>query len=259
MAQLWSWSNLTTSQTAMRRYQRKLQQVPHIHLHSAAKGGAGRRSAVTKDQSLCACSRLQPSQEQSERSQTRLFQAQQQRNPSEDKYIKGTLSFFLFFHYITTILNSSCWRIWRLFAIICFPHCGFQHRTRPKVFYFQIVIYLCIRSSSSQLVWKSCYLELDPLLPWLVVVLVVVWRYVTGATPDSAKTQTVTASRHRRKFQYHIWLRTRTLELKTNLREVWSWIITEKAPTRAFSWLKEATTAFTFKTLHTKQALTHGK
>ena len=45
--------------------------------------------------------------------------------------------------------------------IICrylLSHCGFQHRTRPKVFYFQIVIYLCIRSS--QLVWKSCYLEL---------------------------------------------------------------------------------------------------
>ena len=28
------------------------------------------------------------------------------------------------------------------------------------------------------------------------------------------------------------------LELQTNLREVWSWIITKKAPTRAFSWLK---------------------
>ena len=35
--------------------------------------------------------------------------------------------------------------------------------------------------------------------------------------------------------------------------------ITEKAPTRAFSWLKAATTAFTFKTLsrhYAKQALT---
>ena len=34
--------------------------------------------------------------------------------------------------------------------------------------------------------------------------------------------------------------------------------ITEKAPTRAFSWLKAATTAFTFKTLlrhYAKQAL----
>ena len=30
---------------------------------------------------------------------------------------------------------------------------------------------------------------------------------------------------------------------------VWSFRITEKAPTRAFSWLKAATTAFTFKTL----------
>ena len=35
--------------------------------------------------------------------------------------------------------------------------------------------------------------------------------------------------------------------------------ITEKAPTRAFSWLKAATTAFTFKTVlghYAKQALT---
>ena len=39
--------------------------------------------------------------------------------------------------------------------------------------------------------------------------------------------------------------------------------ITEKAPTRAFFWLKAATTAFTFKTLlrhyTAKRALTHGK
>ena len=36
-------------------------------------------------------------------------------------------------------------------------------------------------------------------------------------------------------------------------------VITEKAPTRAFSWLKAATTAFTFKTIlrhYAKQALT---
>ena len=36
-------------------------------------------------------------------------------------------------------------------------------------------------------------------------------------------------------------------------------VITEKAPTRAFSWLKAATTAFTFKTLlrhYAKQVLT---
>ena len=39
-------------------------------------------------------------------------------------------------------------------------------------------------------------------------------------------------------------------------------VITEKAPTRAFTWLKAATTAFTFKTLlrhYAKQELTHGK
>ena len=36
-------------------------------------------------------------------------------------------------------------------------------------------------------------------------------------------------------------------------------VITEKAPTRAFSWVKAATTAFTFKTLlrhYAKRALT---
>ena len=43
---------------------------------------------------------------------------------------------------------------------------------------------------------------------------------------------------------------------KSSIRRV---VITEKAPTRAFSWLKAATTAFTFKTLlrhFAKQALT---
>ena len=53
-------------------------------------------------------------------------------------------------------------------------------------------------------------------------------------------------------------------------QEAWIWssaskssirrfVITEKAPTRAFSWLKAATNAFTFKTLlrhYAKQALT---
>ena len=47
------------------------------------------------------------------------------------------------------------------------------------------------------------------------------------------------------------------LELQTMARE--DFTITEKAPTRAFSWLKVATTAFTFKTLlrhFAKQTLT---
>ena len=45
------------------------------------------------------------------------------------------------------------------------------------------------------------------------------------------------------------------IQLQTSRR----FVITEKAPTRAFSWLKAATTAFTFKTLlrhYAKQALT---
>ena len=44
--------------------------------------------------------------------------------------------------------------------------------------------------------------------------------------------------------------------LKSSIRR---FVITEKAPTRAFSWLKAATTAFTFKTLlrrYAKWALT---
>ena len=43
---------------------------------------------------------------------------------------------------------------------------------------------------------------------------------------------------------------------KSSIRRL---VITENAPTRAFSWLKAATTAFTFKTLlrhYAKQALT---
>ena len=42
-------------------------------------------------------------------------------------------------------------------------------------------------------------------------------------------------------------------------RSIQRFVILEKAPTRAFSWLKAATTAFTFKTLlrhYAKQALT---
>ena len=47
------------------------------------------------------------------------------------------------------------------------------------------------------------------------------------------------------------------LELETKV--IRRFVFTEKAPTRAFSWLKAATTAFTFKTLlrhYAKQALT---
>ena len=49
---------------------------------------------------------------------------------------------------------------------------------------------------------------------------------------------------------------TGTRASKSSIRR---FVITEKAPTKAFSWLKAATTAFTFKTLlrhYAKQALT---
>ena len=45
-------------------------------------------------------------------------------------------------------------------------------------------------------------------------------------------------------------------------RSIRSFVITEKDPTRAFSWLKAATTAFTFKTLfihYAKRVLTQSK
>ena len=44
------------------------------------------------------------------------------------------------------------------------------------------------------------------------------------------------------------------LEIQT--KAIRRFVITEKAPTRAFSWLKAATTAFTFKTQYAKKALT---
>ena len=50
-----------------------------------------------------------------------------------------------------------------------------------------------------------------------------------------------------------------TVAISASNRSIRRFIITEKAPTRAFSWLKAATTAFTFKTLlrhYAKQALT---
>ena len=39
------------------------------------------------------------------------------------------------------------------------------------------------------------------------------------------------------------------VETIASKRSIRRFVITEKAPTRAFSWLKAATTAFTFKTL----------
>ena len=45
-----------------------------------------------------------------------------------------------------------------------------------------------------------------------------------------------------------VWAGSR-VELQMNLREDWSFTITENAPTRAFSWLKVPSSAFTFKTL----------
>ena len=50
-----------------------------------------------------------------------------------------------------------------------------------------------------------------------------------------------------------------SLVSSTSKSSIRRFVLTEKAPTRAFSWLKAATTAFTFKTLlrhYAKQALT---
>ena len=42
---------------------------------------------------------------------------------------------------------------------------------------------------------------------------------------------------------------TKTVEDSASKSSIRRFVITEKGPTRAFSWLKAATTAFTFKTL----------
>ena len=39
------------------------------------------------------------------------------------------------------------------------------------------------------------------------------------------------------------------IDISASKRSIRRFVITEKAPTRAFSWMKAATTAFTFKTL----------
>ena len=54
-------------------------------------------------------------------------------------------------------------------------------------------------------------------------------------------------------------LQTPSVSISASKSSIRRFVITEKAPTWAFSWLKAATTAFTFKTLlrhYAKQALT---
>ena len=53
-----------------------------------------------------------------------------------------------------------------------------------------------------------------------------------------------------------------TSAVKVSIGSTTGCAITEKAPTRAFSWLKAPTSAFTYKTLlrhYAKRVLTHGK
>ena len=57
----------------------------------------------------------------------------------------------------------------------------------------------------------------------------------------------------------HLAVRGGRAEVSAPKSSIRRFVITEKAPTRAFSWLKAATTAFTFKTLlrhYAKRALT---
>ena len=56
-----------------------------------------------------------------------------------------------------------------------------------------------------------------------------------------------------------VWIADFVLSVEIQTKAIRRFVITEKAPTRAFSWLKAATTAFTFKTLlrhYAEQALT---
>ena len=60
-------------------------------------------------------------------------------------------------------------------------------------------------------------------------------------------------------LQLHTFKNIKSLSASASKRSIRRFVITEKAPTRAFSWLKAATTAFTFKTLlrhYAKRALT---
>ena len=47
----------------------------------------------------------------------------------------------------------------------------------------------------------------------------------------------------------HVVCKTCRVKVSASKSSIRRFVITEKAPTRAFSWLKAATTAFTFKTL----------
>ena len=57
------------------------------------------------------------------------------------------------------------------------------------------------------------------------------------------------AGEHQHPHLYYILYCTVLYVLVIQKRSIRRFVITEKAPTRAFSWLKAATTAFTFKTL----------
>ena len=60
-------------------------------------------------------------------------------------------------------------------------------------------------------------------------------------------------------WMYSTWNIPQTYKVVLQTKAIRRFVIMEKAPTRAFSWLKAATTAFTFKTLlrhYAKRTLT---
>ena len=59
-----------------------------------------------------------------------------------------------------------------------------------------------------------------------------------------------------------VWIADFVLSVEIQTKAIRRFVITEKAPTRAFSWLKAGTTALTFKTLlrhYAEQVPKHGK
>ena len=72
-----------------------------------------------------------------------------------------------------------------------------------------------------------------------------------GKTPAKTKTKT-TFSPKAGLAQCRVCSRSfaeERIQVSASKSSIRRFVITEKAPTRAFSWLKAATTAFTFKTL----------
>ena len=89
--------------------------------------------------------------------------------------------------------------------------------------------------------------------------LVITEILLQGDTSESRGNIEIDISSMESSSEVRVVMCSRMFVLVLQKRSIRRFVITEKAPTRAFSWLKAATTAFTFKTLlrhYAKQMLT---